>query len=118
MHLSNKTSSTLGSTGAVFLMSGINPAKGQWCPVITDPKALNTTPPPEWTTNFADVGNAIRTFENRSEGTGFPPRVWVDVEINQVVNLGDIQFIVNAFEGVGYADVQLELIGKDPADCP
>ena len=117
MHLSNKTSGALGSTGAVFLMSGINLAKGQWCPVITDPKALNTNPP-ERTTNFADVGNAIRTFENRSEGTGFPPRVWVDVEINQVVNLGDIKFIVNAFVGEGYGDIQLERIGENPADCP
>ena len=74
--------------------------------------------PPERATNFADVGNAIRTFENRSEGSGFPPRVWVDVEINQVINLGDIQFVVNAFEGKAYADIGLPLIGIDPADCP
>ena len=74
--------------------------------------------PPEGATNLADVQNAIRTFENRSADTGFPPRVWVDVEINQVINLGDVQFIVGAFEGRDYAAIQLELIGVDPADCP
>ena len=75
--------------------------------------------PPDGSMNFGDVGNAIRTFENRSEETGFPPRVWVDVEINQVVNLADIQFIVNAFEGVSYADLHvLEFIGLHPGDCP
>ena len=74
--------------------------------------------PPERATNFGDVGNAIRTFENRFEGTGFPPRVWIDVEIDQVINLGDISFIVMAFEGRDYADIDLPLIGIDPADCP
>ena len=74
--------------------------------------------PPEHATNFGDVDNAIRTFEKRTAETGFPPRVWVDVEINQVINLGDIQFIVGAFEGSAYADIQLELIGIDPSDCP
>jgi hypothetical protein len=74
--------------------------------------------PPERSTNFGDVGNALRTFENLAEDTGFPPRVWVDVEINQVVNLADIQFILNAFEGRQYADIGLPLIGSDPADCP
>ena len=70
-------------------------------------------------TNLADVQAGIRTFENRSEDTGFPPRVWVDVEINQVVNLADIQFMVAAFEGTAYADLKdLEFIGVHPADCP
>jgi hypothetical protein len=73
---------------------------------------------PERATNLADVGNAIRTFENRAEDTGFPPRVWVDVEIDQVVNLGDVSFIVMAFEGRAYADIGLDLIGVHPADCP
>ena len=68
---------------------------------------------------MADVGNAIRTFENLTEDTGFPPRVRVDVEINQVINMGDIQFIVGAFEGVAYADLtDLDFIGVHPADCP
>ena len=74
--------------------------------------------PPEGATNLADVGNAIRTFENQTEDTAFPPRVWVDVEINQVINLADIQFIVSAFEGRPYADINLPLIGVHPADCP
>ena len=74
--------------------------------------------PPERATNFGDVGNAIRTFENRTDGSGSPPRVWVDVEINQVISLGDIQFIIKAFEGTAYADLNLPLIGVDPADCP
>jgi hypothetical protein len=74
--------------------------------------------PPERTTNLADVGNAIRTLENRSEDTGFPSRIWVDVEIDQVINFGDVQFIVNAFEGKGYAEINLPLIGVDPTDCP
>ena len=43
----------------------------------------------------------------------------MDVENNQVVNLGDIQFVVMAFEGVAYADLaDLEFIGVHPADCP
>jgi hypothetical protein len=75
--------------------------------------------PPERSTNLGDVGSAIRTFENRSEDTGFPPRVWVDVEINHVINFGDIQFLVNAFEGVEYADLSdLPFIGVHPVDCP
>ena len=75
--------------------------------------------PPERSTNFGDVGNAIRTFENRLEATGFPPRVWVDVEVNEVVNFGDVGFIIQAFEGKAYADLEdLESIGVHPADCP
>ena len=74
--------------------------------------------PPERTTNFGDVGNAIRTFENRAEGTGFPPRIWIDVEIDRVINLGDISFIVMAFEGRTYSDLDLPLIGTNPAECP
>jgi hypothetical protein len=66
---------------------------------------------------MADV-QAIRTFENVSEDTGFPPRVRVDVEVNQVVNLADIQLLLMAFEGSVYADIQLPLIGTDPANCP
>ena len=74
--------------------------------------------PPEGAMNMGDIGSSIRTFENRTEGTGFPPRIWVDVEINYVVSLGDIQFLVTAFEGKPYADIQLPLIGVHPADCP
>lgn len=74
--------------------------------------------PPEGAMNMGDVGSSIRTFENRTEGTGFPPRIWVDVEINYVVSLGDIQFLVTAFEGKPYADIQLPLIGVHPAVCP
>ena len=75
--------------------------------------------PPERATNFADVGNAIRTFENRTEDTGQPPRVWVDLETNQVINLGDIQFVITAFEGTPYAEIEdLDYIGWHPADCP
>ena len=74
--------------------------------------------PPEGTMNFADVGSAIRTFENRTDETGFPPRVWVDMEINQVINLADVQSVLSAFQGTAYAEIQLELIGVDPADCP
>ena len=75
--------------------------------------------PPEGSTNMADVGNAIRTFENQTEDSGCPPRVWVDVESNQVINMADIQFIVGAFEGVAYADLpDLDFIGVHPADCP
>jgi hypothetical protein len=74
--------------------------------------------PPERVMNFADIGNAVRTFEKRTEDTGSPPAIWVDVEIDHVVNLGDIQFLVMAFEGVAYADIQLPLIGVDPANCP
>jgi hypothetical protein len=74
--------------------------------------------PPDRATSFNDIGNAIRTFENRAEDTGFPPRVWVDLEIDQVVNLADISFLIMAFEGLAYADIQLEFIGVHPADCP
>ena len=74
--------------------------------------------PPEGAMGMGDIQAAIRTFENVAEETGFPPRVWVDVEINQVINLADIQFIVKAFEGTAYTDIQLELIGIDPGDCP
>ena len=69
--------------------------------------------------SMADVQAAIRTFENLIQETGFPPRVCVDLEINQVINMADIQFLVAAFEGVAYADVtDLEFIGVHPADCP
>lgn len=78
---------------------------GLWCP-------------PDRVSNLGDVGMAIRTFENRSDEVGFPPHVWVDVEINQVVNFGDIQFLIKAFEGMDYASINLPLIGVDPADCP
>ena len=64
------------------------------------------------------MGNAIRTFENNVADTGFPPRVWVDVESNQVVNMGDVAFIINAFEGTAYADINLPDIGIHPASCP
>ena len=74
--------------------------------------------PPEGTMNFADVGNAVRTFENCTDDTGFPPRVWVDMESNQVINMADVSFIVMAFEGRAYSDIGLSLIGVDPADCP
>jgi hypothetical protein len=57
-------------------------------------------------------------FENRSADAGFPPHFWVDVEINQVINLADAGFIVMALEGTAYADINLELIGIDPAACP
>ena len=74
---------------------------------------------PERATNMGDVGNAIRTFENRSENTGFPPRVWVDVETDQVVSLSDLNFIIKAFEGTEYADIiDLPEIGVHPADSP
>ena len=74
--------------------------------------------PPERSTNFGDVGNAIRTFENRSGDSGYPPRIWVDVEINQVINLADVQFVVSAFEGNAYTDLNLPMIGVNPSDCP
>ena len=68
---------------------------------------------------MADVQAAIRTFENVLGETAFPPRVWVDMEINQVINMGDIQFLISAFEGVTYADLtDLQFIGVHPADCP
>ena len=68
---------------------------------------------------MGDVGNAIRTFENRAEETGCPPRLWVDLEANHTVNFGDIQFLIMAFEGLDYADLSdLEFIGTHPADCP
>ena len=68
--------------------------------------------------SMGDIQAAIRTFENVTEESGSPPRIWVDVEINHVVNLGDVQLLVMAFEGTGYADIQLPMIGIDPADCP
>ena len=64
------------------------------------------------------MANAVRAFENLAEDTGFPPRVWVDMEIDQVINLSDVSFIVMAFEGREYADIDLALIGVNPADCP
>jgi hypothetical protein len=74
---------------------------------------------PEHVTNLADVQAGIRTFENRAEDTGFPPRVWIDVETDKVVSLGDIQFLISAFEGTTYAGIaDLPNIGWHPADCP
>jgi hypothetical protein len=74
---------------------------------------------PEGATNFGDVGNAIRAFEGRTEDTGAPPRPWVDVESNNVINLSDVQFIISAFEGTAYADIaDLPFIGVHPVDCP
>ena len=74
---------------------------------------------PERSMNFGDIGDAIRTFENRGDATGFPPRVWVDVEINQVINFGDVGFLIKAFEGTAYAELaDLEFIGVHPAACP
>ena len=83
-----------------------------------DPGSPGDWLPPDGSMNFADIGNSIRTFESRTADTGFPPRVWVDIEINLVVNLGDIQFLVMAFEGRPYAAINLDLIGIHPADCP
>lgn len=75
--------------------------------------------PPERATNMADVGNAIRTFEKRSEDTGYPPCVWVDLEANHTINMGDIQFLIMAFEGESYAGLNdLPFIGIHPVDCP
>jgi hypothetical protein len=74
--------------------------------------------PPDGVSNLADVSWAIRTFEINQDQSGFPPHVWVDVEIDQVVNFGDIQFLIKAFEGTDYASINLPLIGVDPADCP
>ena len=74
--------------------------------------------PPEQAANMGDIGACIKTFENCTEGTGFPPHVWCDIEIDQVVNMGDIQFLIKAFEGDSYASINLPLIGINPADCP
>ena len=74
--------------------------------------------PPERAANFTDVGSAIRTFENRAEDTAFPPRVWVDLEIDQVISMADVSFIIMAFEGREYTDIGLPLIGIHPAECP
>ena len=49
---------------------------------------------------------------------GHTPRVWVDLEIDQVINLADISFVVMAFEGRQYTDLDLPLIGTHPAECP
>ena len=89
-----------------------------WGDVTGGPATDGNWLPPDYATSFGDVGSAIRTFENRGDGTGFPPRVWVDVEIDQVVNLSDISFVVKAFEGTAYADINLPLIGVDPFLCP
>jgi hypothetical protein len=89
-----------------------------WGDVTGGPATEGAWLPPEYATSFGDIGSAIRTFENRSEGAGFPPRVWVDLEIDHVVSLGDISFLVMAFEGRAYADIGLPLIGTDPALCP
>jgi hypothetical protein len=75
--------------------------------------------PPEGAANMADVGNAIRTFEARTENTGYPPRVWVDLESDHTISFSDIQFLIMAYEGSDYADLpDLEFIGVHPADCP
>jgi hypothetical protein len=72
--------------------------------------------PPEGATNFGDVQAAIGKFEYKP---GPPPGPWVDLEIDQVINLGDVQFVVMAFEGIGYTEIEdLEFIGVHPADCP
>ena len=43
----------------------------------------------------------------------------IDVEIDRVVSMGDIQFLIKAFEATTYADLlDLEFIGVHPADCP
>jgi hypothetical protein len=89
-----------------------------WGDVTGGPATDGNWLPPEYATSFGDIGSAIRTFENRTEGTGFPPRVWVDLEIDHVVSLADISFLVMAFEGKAYADIDLPLIGIDPALCP
>ena len=74
---------------------------------------------PDGSAGMGDVQAAIRTFENRSADTGFPPRIWIDVEIDRVISMGDIQFIIKAFEATAYADLlDLEFIGFDPVDCP
>ena len=75
--------------------------------------------PPDRTMNMTDVQAAIRAFENVSVDTGSAPRIWVDIEIDQVINLADVQFVVMAFEGVHYAEIgPFALIGHHPADCP
>ena len=41
------------------------------------------------------------------------------MEVNQVVSLGDIQFMVKAFEETAYADLpDVDFIGVDLAECP
>jgi hypothetical protein len=75
--------------------------------------------PPDGVTNMTDIQGALRSFEGNLSGTGAPRRVHVDLEINRAVNLGDIQFLVWAFEGVNYVDIpDLKYIGVHPADCP
>ena len=89
-----------------------------WGDVTGGPATEGYWLPPDYVTSFGDIGSAVRTFEKRAEGTGFPPRVRVDLEIDQVVNLSDISLVVKAFEGRAYADINLPLIGVDPALCP
>jgi hypothetical protein len=74
--------------------------------------------PPDGAAGFDDISNAIRTFENRLDETGFPPHVWVDMEIDQVVNFADLQHLITAFAAAPYASINLPLIGVDPIDCP
>ena len=75
--------------------------------------------PPDGVMNMADIQACIRSFRNVTADTGFPPRAWCDVEINQVINLADIQFLVMAFEGICYDEIDdLPGIGWHPADCP
>ena len=82
------------------------------------PDVDETWYPPERATNFVDIEGAIRTFEDNPPPIGFPPRVWVDMESNQVINFGDIGFVIKAFEGVAYADLtDLPDIGRHPAEC-
>ena len=84
---------------------GQPPWTGQWLP-------------PDRSASMADVQAAIRAFEDKTAETGFPSRIWVEQEINQVINLADVQFLIMAFEGKEYATIGLPLIGGDPADCP
>ena len=65
--------------------------------------------------NFGDIQASIRCFERLSDGTGFPPHVWMDVDANRTVNFTDIQLTVLAFEGQAYTWPE-DL--THPADCP
>ena len=90
-----------------------------WGDTVGGPGTGGMWLPPNRAMNMADVQAGIRTFENITADTGFPPRVWSDVEINQVINMADVQFLVMGFEAKPYAEIQdLEFIGWHPADCP
>ena len=50
-----------------------------------------------------------------SEAADYPTAL----EIDKVVSLGDIQFLISAFEATAYADLlDLPHIGWHPVDCP